>query len=468
MRTLVLFRNDLRVADNPALSFAVKRGEAVCLFVYDETLYGGAAKWWLHHSLLTLGADLGGLHVRAGSQNDIVAQMVAEHGIDAVVWNRRYEPEGIAQDTELKSQLKEQGIPVESFPGNLLHEPWEIKNKTGGQFKVFSPFWRACLASPEPVPPLNKPELSARDFESTQVDALQLLPTSPDWATGFGPEWTPGEAGAYARVERFLEEGLKGYKTGRDRPDQTHVSGLSPHLHFGEITQRQLWHIMTHHVAMNSDSQRDADKFLSEVGWREFSHQLLFHHPSLPDQNLNTSFDAYPWVESTEHLQAWQKGQTGYPLVDAGMRELWVTGYMHNRVRMVVASFLIKHLRINWREGAAWFWDCLLDADLANNSASWQWVAGSGADAAPYFRIFNPTTQAQKFDPDGAYIRKWCPEIAALPTKHLHAPFEAPAHVLAHAGVQLGETYPKPIVDHKAARQAALEGYDKVKSRAAQ
>jgi deoxyribodipyrimidine photo-lyase len=294
---------------------------------------------------------------------------------------------------------------------------------------------------------------------------LDLLPTKPDWARGFVALWTPGESGASARLDQFLSEDLLGYKTGRDRPDQTHVSRLSPHLHFGEISPRQIWQAVQRHCAMYPSHQADADKFLAEIGWREFSYQLLFHQPDLPEQNLNRAFDAYPWVDDTAQLEAWQKGQTGYPLVDAGMRELWHTGYMHNRVRMVVASFLIKHLRIHWKHGMDWFWDTLLDADLANNTASWQWVAGSGADAAPYFRIFNPTTQAQKFDPNGDYIRTWCPELAALPTKVIHAPAEAPALVLQEAGVRLGETYPHPIVDHKEARAAALAGYDLVKSR---
>ncbi|QTN36480.1 cryptochrome/photolyase family protein [Cognatishimia activa] len=463
MRSLVLFRNDLRVADNPALTAAAARGEVLPVFVYEPEAYGEAAKWWLHHSLNALAQDLGGLLVRQGDPLEVVEGCVADYGVDAVFWNRRYEPAGIAKDTEMKAALGAAGVTVESFPGNLLFEPWQIKTGSGGQFKVFSPFWRACLKAGAPAAPLERTSLAVFGA-TTEIDALDLLPTKPDWATGFGPVWTPGEKGAWARLEHFLSDDLKGYKTGRDRPDQTHVSRLSPHLHFGEISPRQIWREVQRKCAMYPSKQGDADKFLAEIGWREFSHQLLFHTPDLPEQNLNRAFDAYPWADNPAHLAAWQKGKTGYPLVDAGMRELWHTGYMHNRVRMVVASFLIKHLRIHWQHGMNWFWDTLLDADLANNTASWQWVAGSGADAAPYFRIFNPTTQAQKFDPNGDYIRKWCPELAALPTKVLHAPWEAPALVLQEAGVTLGETYPHPIVDHKEARAAALAGYEAVKA----
>lgn len=465
MRSLVLFRLDLRVADNPALTAAAARGDVLPVFVYEPDSYGSAAKWWLHHSLTALSQDLGGLVLHSGDTLTAVRSLVADHDISAVYWNRRYDPAGIACDTRLKSALGETGIEATSFPGNLLFEPWQIKTGSGGPFRVFSPFWRACLRHDPPAPPLTRPEFS-NIAPPADVAALGLLPSQPDWAAGFGPLWSPGEAGATERLDDFLNTDLTGYKTGRDRPDQNHVSRLSPHLHFGEISPRQIWHRAQHHCALRSGDQQDADKFLSEVGWREFSHHLLFHTPSLPDENLNRKFDVYPWMDNADQLRAWQTGQTGYPLVDAGLRELWHTGYMHNRVRMVVASFLIKHLRQHWRHGMEWFWDTLLDADLANNAASWQWVAGSGADAAPYFRIFNPTTQAQKFDPNGDYIRKWCPELAALPNKWLHAPFEAPESVLSAAGVTLGGSYPAQIVDHKAAREAALAGYDAVKSHA--
>jgi deoxyribodipyrimidine photo-lyase len=290
-----------------------------------------------------------------------------------------------------------------------------------------------------------------------------LLPSKPNWAKGFAAEWTPGEDGARARLEAFLKGGLEGYTELRNRPDLPNVSRLSPHLHFGEISPRQVWAMTQHFADAHAGVRRDADKFLSEVGWREFAHHLLYHFPTLPERNWKPAFDAYPWQTNAKHLAAWQRGQTGYPIVDAGLRELWATGYMHNRVRMVVASFLIKHLRIDWRQGEAWFWDTLVDADLANNAASWQWVAGSGADAAPYFRIFNPMEQGRKFDPEGVYIRRWCPELAKLPNDALFAPFEALPMVLAAAGVVLGKTYPQPLVVHAEARAAALAGYQAVK-----
>ena len=464
MRTIVLFRNDLRVADNPALTWAAKHGDVLPVFLYNPELYGGAAKWWLHHSLARLCQKLGRLLIAEGVALDTLRDVIAAFDIDAVAWNRRYEPEGIKEDTELKAALKDDGIEAQSFQGNLLYEPWQIRTGSGGPFKVFGPFWRACLKTESVPVPLAAPKVTCIQGERLRLDDLNLLPQSPNWALAFETEWEPGEAGAHARLSAFFEDGLLGYKEGRDRPDQAHVSRLSPHLHFGEISPRQVWHATQRHMAVENGVQLHGDKFLAELGWREFSHHLLFHFPSLPRDNLNLNFNAYPWAEDQQSLQAWQKGQTGYPLVDAGMRELWATGYMHNRVRMVVASFLIKHLRLHWHHGADWFWDTLLDADLANNSASWQWVAGCGADAAPYFRIFNPTTQAEKFDPEGVYIRKWCPELKLLPNKVIHAPFDAPALVLREAGVSLGETYPLPIVDHKAARAAALAGYEAVKA----
>jgi deoxyribodipyrimidine photo-lyase len=300
-------------------------------------------------------------------------------------------------------------------------------------------------------------------LDSDRLDDWNLRPVRPDWAKGFGPQWTPGEVGARARLDHFLDHGLMGYGELRNRPDLENVSRLSPHLHWGEISPRQIWAATHAKIAAEPALRRDGEKFLSEIGWREFAYHLLFHFPTLPERNWKPGFDAYPWREDRAQLRAWQRGQTGYPIVDAGLRELWTTGTMHNRVRMVVASFLIKHLRMDWRHGEAWFWDTLLDADAANNAASWQWVAGSGADAAPYFRIFNPISQGQKFDPDGIYVRRWCPELGRLPTAVLHAPFEAAPEILAAAGVVLGQTYPLPIVDHAEARAAALAGYEAVR-----
>jgi deoxyribodipyrimidine photo-lyase len=331
-------------------------------------------------------------------------------------------------------------------------------------FKVYTPYWRASLRKPVAAPlpaPECKIDPSAADGDT--LDDWGLLPSKPNWAAGWEKLWQPGEVGALERLDAFVEHGLAEYRSLRDRPDRENISRLSPHLHWGEISPRQLWARMA--LEAEAPSKREsADKFLSEIGWREFSYHLLYHYPSLPESNWRPAFDAYPWRSSADDLKAWQHGRTGYPMVDAGMRELWQTGFMHNRVRMIAASFLIKHLRIDWRQGEAWFWDTLLDADLANNAASWQWVAGSGADASPYFRIFNPIVQGKKFDPEGAYVRRWCPELARLPDQFIHAPFDTPPAVLAEAGVTLGKTYPHPIVAHDAARKAALAGYEKVRA----
>ncbi len=471
MTTLVWFRQDLRMADNPALAAAAARGPVIPVYILDETSapngrpLGGAARWWLHHSVSRLSKALGGLVLLRGDPAVLLPELAAKVGAKRVHWNRCYEPYAIARDTALKATLSDAGVAVESFNGSLLHEPWTIKTLEGGPYKVYSPFWRACLKMPLDAPlPIPKLTIKKTAGIGDKLADWGLLPTKPNWATGFAEEWTPGEDGAHARLETFLEKGLEGYAELRNRPDLPNVSRLSPHLHFGEISPRQIWAVTQHHAAAHAVVQRDADKFLSEVGWREFAHHLLYHFPTLPARNWKPTFDAYPWQTNAKQLAAWQRGQTGYPIVDAGMRELWATGYMHNRVRMVVASFLIKHLRIDWRQGEAWFWDTLVDADLANNAASWQWVAGSGADAAPYFRIFNPMEQGRKFDPDGIYIRRWCPELSKLPNDSLFAPFQALPVVLSAAGVILGKTYPRPIVDHAEARAAALAGYVAVKA----
>jgi deoxyribodipyrimidine photo-lyase len=394
----------------------------------------------------------------------MLPDIVKAHGASAVYWNRCYEPFAIARDTQLKETLQKGGVAVESFNGGLLHEPWEIATGSGGPFKVYTPYWRACLRKLVPAPlPAPAVTFDPSVGNGDRLDDWELLPKNSDWAAGWDTLWEPGESGAIRRLDAFIDDGLAQYRQLRDRPDHANVSRLSPHLHWGEISPRQIWARMT--IEAQDVSRRDdIDKFLSELGWREFSHHLLYHYPSLPERNWRPAFDSYPWRNNPADLKAWQRGRTGYPLVDAGMRELWQTGWMHNRVRMIVASFLIKHLRIDWRQGEAWFWDTLVDADLANNAAGWQWVAGSGADASPYFRIFNPVVQGQKFDPDGTYVRRWCPELARLPNKHIHAPFNAPASILANAGVTLGTSYPHPIVDHDAARKQALAGYERVRS----
>lgn len=467
------FRDDLRLADNPALAASVAAGPTLCLYILDEGAgrrpLGGAARWWLSRSLAALSdaiaAKGGELVLMRGDPADILPRVVKDAKIGRATWNRRYEAGMIALDTSLKSRLTEAGVAVESFNAHLLNEPWEVESKAGGPMKVFTPYWRAARAKAEPPAPKPAPGKIERVTLPQSLKALvlslrdlDLEPRSPDWAGGLRDEWTPGEAGARRRLSAFLSGQLAGYGEGRNRPDYLSTSRLSPHLRFGEIGPRQIWHAVQAAVQSGeaAGSAADADKFLSEIGWREFSYHLLFYNPELATQNYNRRFDDFPWRRDDRALKAWRRGLTGYPIVDAGMRELWTTGWMHNRVRMIVASFLIKHLLIDWREGEAWFWDTLVDADPANNAASWQWVAGSGADAAPYYRIFNPVTQGKKFDPDGAYVRRWVPEIAGLGDDAIHEPFAAGAAALREGSVVLGETYPKPLIALDHGRERAL------------
>ena len=364
------------------------------------------------------------------------------------------------RDTQIKQSLKAGGIAVQTYNGSLLWEPWNIQKNDGTPYKVFTPFYRkGCLNAKEPRSPLSPPEniKYINDPNHLGIDALNLLPKIP-WDKQLEPHWEIGEKGAQNRFEAFIDEGLSFYKDGRNLPAKPYVSRLSPYLHFGEISPNQLWHTVR---SINNNTH--IEHFCSELGWREFSYSLLYHNPELPHKNLQSKFDAFPWVKSENHLQAWQTGKTGIPMVDAGMRELWQTGYMHNRVRMIVGSFLVKNLRLHWHHGERWFWNTLIDADLANNSASWQWIAGCGADAAPYFRIFNPVTQGQKFDPEGEYIRQYIPELAELPNKYLFNPWEAPALILKEAQVELGTTYPHPIVDLKQSRELALSAFQSLK-----
>lgn len=472
MTTIVWFRQDLRVADNPALSAAAALGPIVPLYILDDDSpgrwrMGGASRWWLGQSLTELRQALGGLVLLRGDARTLLPRFAADIGARTVFWNRCYEPYAIARDAAIKTALRKSAIAAESFNGNLLFEPWEIATGKSEPFKVFTPFWRACRTRLPPSPQKSPAFRLHGDLpEGERIEDWKLAPWRPNWADGWNKLWQPGERGARARLDLFLEDRLACYGSLRDRPDLGHVSRLSPHLHFGEISPRTIWAKLA--TAANSAALKtDIEKFRSELGWREFAHHLLFHYPDLPEQNFRRAFDAFPWRDSGDDLRAWQRGHTGYPLVDAGMRELWQTGFMHNRVRMIAASFMIKHLRIDWRHGAAWFWDTLVDADLANNAAGWQWVAGSGADASPYFRIFNPMTQGRKFDPAGDYIRRWCPELATLPDQFIHAPFEAPSTMLARSGIELGLTYPRPIVNHDEARRSALEGYRLVRAHAA-
>ncbi|SDP86375.1 deoxyribodipyrimidine photo-lyase type I [Phyllobacterium sp. YR620] len=468
---IVLFRHDLRIRDNRALLAAAGSGKPVIpIFLWDETNeasrpIGGARKWWLHHSLKALGASLeklgGRLILRRGKTAAIVDEVLDDTGADVVLWNRRYDPPGIAIDTALKAGSSNRGIVAESFEGHLLHEPYALKTGSGGYYRVYSPFWRALNAQPEPRDPLAAPrELLAWPHPVTtdSLDDWALLPHEPDWTNGFSRDWTPGEEGAHERLADFLDRSIDRYVAKRNRPDMEATSRLSPHLAHGEVTPFQIWHALKAPEVL--DHRSGVEKFRAEVGWREFSWHLLFHNPNLHSENFKPAFDNFAWAgDAGSQFTAWKRGLTGYPIVDAGMRQLWQTGWMHNRVRMVVASFLIKHLLVDWREGEAWFWDTLVDADPANNSASWQWVAGSGADAAPYFRIFNPVLQGEKFDPKGDYVRKFVPELKALPAKFVHQPWNAPEAVLREANISLGETYPRPIVDHQASRRRALDAY---------
>jgi len=465
------FRQDLRLADNPALTAAVAAGQVLPIYILDDGnagahRMGAASRWWLHQSLHALDSSLGGrLRVFRGDPGQILPALAMATGAGSIFWNRCYEPWRIRRDKELKETLGAAGLRGESHNGALLWEPWDIKKDDGTPYRVFTPFYRrGCLSAPPPRLPLPIPSgLSLADFSATSVPGttdvagLDLLASTP-WADQIAPHWQPGEAGAQERLAAFLENGLAGYRDGRNFPDLPNVSRLSPHLHWGEISPNQAWYAVRD-VMDGGGLDKDTDHFLSELGWREFSHALLFENPDLPERNLQAKFDRFPWRENATHLACWQRGQTGYPIVDAAMRELWQTGYMHNRLRMVVGSFLVKNLLLHWHHGEAWFWDCLLDADLANNSASWQWIAGCGADAAPYFRVFNPVTQGQKFDPDGSFTRRYVPELAQLPTKYLFEPWMAPDSALAAAGVTLGGNYPKPIVDLKASREAALAAF---------
>ena len=476
--TLVWFRQDLRLSDNPALAAAVDRGgEVIPEFIWapeEDGVWrpGAASKWWLRRSLAGLNAELekrgSRLLVRRGPTGKALLDLLAESGASAVFWNRRYEPAAVARDADLKSQLRERGIATESFKGNLLFEPWTIQNSGGRPFRVFTAFWRACLSKPIAPASEDAPmQLRAPETwpSSLELSALGLEPTV-DWAAGLRETWQPGESGAKSQLERFRKEAIQEYPAGRDKPDVIGTSRLSPHLHFGEISPGQVWRAVVGTMNHGGAGSRGAcQAYLRQIGWREFAHQILYHHPQSPEQPLRAEFAAFPWKTDPRTLTAWTRGKTGYPLVDAGMRELWHTGWMHNRVRMVVASFLVKHLLIGWQEGAAWFWDTLVDADLANNTLGWQWVAGCGADAAPYFRIFNPVLQGLKFDPAGAYVRRWVPELAGLPNEWLHQPWKAPASILGEAGVNLGTTYPLPIVDHDEARHRALAALKSIQTR---
>ncbi len=472
---IVWLRYDLRLDDHPALLEAAETGKPVIpVYIWSpdeegDWQPGAASRWWLHQSLQCLQKSLkdtgSNLIIRKGSSKEVLDKLIQETGAGTVFWSRRYEPAITRRDTEIKSHLKEQGISVKSFNSALLFEPWEISTKQDDPYKVFTPYWKACTSLPEPQEPLNAPQkLKAPkpSPKSLSVDDLNLMPKI-GWWKGIAKTWTPGESGAWEGLKRFYKNALMDYEAQRDIPSEFGTSRLSPHLHFGEISPQRVWHeIRNYQQRYQKGQPKPANAYLREIGWREFAHHILFHFPHTTGEPMNPKFEQFPWKDDEASLRRWQKGQTGYPIVDAGMRELWDTGWMHNRVRMIAASFLVKDLMIPWQEGAKWFWDTLVDADLANNSMGWQWSAGSGADAAPYFRIFNPITQGEKFDKGGDYVRRWVPELKVLPHKWIHHPWDAPDDVLAQAGIKLGDDYPRPIVDHKLARQEALDAFQKI------
>jgi deoxyribodipyrimidine photo-lyase len=472
---IVWLRRDLRLADNPALRHAITQATTIVpAFIHDPEYEapwsrGAASRWWLHHSLAAFSQDLAHrgcrLILRQGPTVEALTSLAESTGATLVTWNRLYEPGAMARDTQLSSALQTRGITTETCNAALLFEPSTIQNTQRRPYRVFTPFWRRTqqLLSEIP-PPFAAPRVLAGhigNVDSLKIEALGLLP-KVRWDLKLVEHWTPGEAGARQQL-LHLRKHLGGYPENRDRPDLTGTSRLSPHLHFGEIGPRQIL------AALHSDgaagaSRRARDAYVRQLGWREFAHHLMFHFPETTTEPLDRRFTALPWRKAPRWLLAWQRGLTGYPIVDAGMRELWATGWMHNRVRMIVASFLTKNLQIHWLAGARWFWETLVDADLANNTLGWQWTAGCGADASPYDRIFNPMLQTERFDPQRNYLRQWLPELARLPDRWIHQPWLAPQEVLADAGVTLGRTYPLPIVDFRDSRRAALANYARIRA----
>ena len=478
---IVWFRDDLRITDHPALSAAARGGAPViCLYVRDHISPslaapawrppGGAARWWLSQSLGALASSLtsrgAALVLRSGPAAEVILSLAEEIGADAVYWNDIEQAPHLAVANDVAAALGERGVAVHRFADDLLAKPAAVRTKEGRGLRVFTPFWRRVLALSPPPKPVAAPRkiTPGPAVAGDRLAEWKLEPKHPDWAGGLRAAWTPGEAAAHKHLQTFFDSGVAGYSKGRDIPEPGTTSKLSAHLRWGEISPRQIWHAARFAAADRPELTADIEKFLSELGWREFCRHLLFDVPDLATRNLQPSFNGFPWINDRANLAAWQQGRTGYPIIDAGMRELLHTGVMHNRVRMVAASFLVKQLLINWREGEQWFWDTLVDADAGSNPANWQWVAGCGADAAPYFRIFNPVLQGEKFDPDGVYVRKWVSELKDMPSKLIHKPWTATKTDLCDAGVVLGESYPMPIIDHKVGRERALSAYSSTRS----
>jgi deoxyribodipyrimidine photo-lyase len=476
---LIWFRRDLRLADNPAWQALIDEGHTpIPVYIHEEPdtdwPLGEASAWWLHHSLIALQQSLwkhgSDLLIFRGNPESLLPELLQQARTDRLAWNRCYEPAWTARDTRIRQALEQDGYRTSSHNATLLREPRELLKKDGTPYRVFTPFWkklysigpgRGVIATRERPPAIN----TVRFTDSLSVDSLRLLP-EVNWDKAFYAHWQPGEAGAWKALKNFHDDKLLDYPARRDMPASSGTSRLSAHLHFGEISPQQLWDTLSSLAAAttSSGSLSATESCLRQLAWREFSHHLLYHFPSTPLESMDRRFNAFPWKNDYKNeLQRWQRGRTGIPLVDAGMRELWTTGYMHNRVRMIVASFLIKNLLIPWQEGARWFWNTLVDADLANNTMGWQWCAGCGADAAPYFRIFNPVLQGEKFDKEGCYIRRWIPELAKLENRYLHKPWTADPSVLAAAGIVLGKDYPEPVVDLQDSRRRALRTWDQVR-----
>lgn len=473
---IVWLRRDLRLADNPALTAAAEIANRVIpVFIWspDEDgawAPGSAQRWWLHHSLAALDASLRAkgsrLVIRTGDSASVLNDLCRETAAEGVFWNRLYEPLAIARDRRVQTALNQQGLRTRDFNGALLFEPWDLQTGAGGAFRVFTPFWKACHRKAEPTVPASVPPRigspQSWPLDETLV-SLELLP-SVAWYGEMAACWHPGEAGGHDRLERFVADALRDYGGRRDYPGVEGVSCLSPHLHFGEVSPRQAWQAVSSRGAERGMAL-GAEAFCRELGWREFAHHVLFHHPDTPTAPMDDRFAGFPWRgDHRSLLEAWQRGETGFPIVDAGMRQLWRTGWMHNRVRMIAASLLVKNLRIPWQAGTEWFWDTLVDADLANNTLGWQWAAGCGADAAPFFRIFNPVRQGDRFDPDGHYVRRWIPELASLPNRYIHCPWTLPAAMASELGFAPGRHYPDPVVDLKTSRQEALIAFESVKA----
>lgn len=473
-KCVIWLRKDLRLTDHPGFADAIESGyEIFPVFIWDEGEHrwqdGAASQWWLHHALTDLEGQLkqlGGkllVHQLCGGDFSAkIVEIIQDYGADVIYWGRRYEPEIIERDKQLKVYLTAQGYEAKSFNTHLLHEPHTIQNKSGSHFKVFTPYWKHCLTrSVDPVI-----EVTSEEWESVKwggvespssIDDLGLLPKI-SWDRGFYDCWEPRREAGLARLGEMVKSKAVSYDGRRDIPSVDGTSQLSPYLQWGQISAREVYHAFR-------DSYNDTVEkgYLRQLFWREFSYHLLFHSPHSPERPLRPEYEGFPWEKNEEYLRAWQKGKTGFPIVDAGMRQLWQTGWMHNRVRMIVGSLLVKHLLQDWREGASWFWDTLVDADLANNTMGWQWIGGCGADASPYFRIFNPIIQGEKFDPDGDYVREYCPELKGVPDKYLHKPWEMPELELLAAGVTLGKSYPQPIISHEKGREKALKAYGEFK-----